>query len=152
MTPRTPLSGEFSRQEYWSGLPLPSPEDLPNSGIELGFINIKFLYLYCCTACDRPWIESMPLRWKHGVLTTREVPESFLCYSGGKGTMQECPAPCTYTAFSWPCCCRVLHSVNWSTSSVALILSLFGISIRISVNQWVKALFRVLATSWTVLI
>ena len=24
----------FSRQEYWSGLPLPSPEDLPILGIE----------------------------------------------------------------------------------------------------------------------
>ena len=34
-TPRTvahqaPLSVGFSRQEYWSGLPFPSPEDLPN--------------------------------------------------------------------------------------------------------------------------
>ena len=28
-----PLSMEFSRQEYWSGLPFPSPGDLPNSGI-----------------------------------------------------------------------------------------------------------------------
>ena len=28
-----PLSTEFSRQEYWSGLPCPSP-DLPNPGIE----------------------------------------------------------------------------------------------------------------------
>ena len=26
----------FSRQEYWSGLPFPSPEDLPDPGIELG--------------------------------------------------------------------------------------------------------------------
>jgi len=25
---------EFSRQEYWSRLPFPSPRDLPNSGIE----------------------------------------------------------------------------------------------------------------------
>ena len=25
---------QFSRQEYWSGLPFPSPGDLPNSGIE----------------------------------------------------------------------------------------------------------------------
>ena len=25
----------FSRQEYWSGLPLSSPGDLPNPGIEL---------------------------------------------------------------------------------------------------------------------
>ena len=25
---------EFSRQEFWSGLPLPPPETLPNPGIE----------------------------------------------------------------------------------------------------------------------
>ena len=30
------LSMGFSRQEYWSGLPFPSPGDLPNPGIELG--------------------------------------------------------------------------------------------------------------------
>ena len=31
---QAPPSTEFSRQEYWSGLPFPSPEDLPNPGIE----------------------------------------------------------------------------------------------------------------------
>ena len=31
-----PLSMGFSRQEYWSGLPFPSPGDLPDPGIELG--------------------------------------------------------------------------------------------------------------------
>ena len=31
---KAPLSMEFSRQEYWSGLPFPSPGDLPDSGIE----------------------------------------------------------------------------------------------------------------------
>ena len=31
---QAPLSMEFSRQEYWSGLPFPSPRDLPNPGIE----------------------------------------------------------------------------------------------------------------------
>ena len=30
------LSMEFSRQEYWSGLPFPSPGDLPDPGIEPG--------------------------------------------------------------------------------------------------------------------
>ena len=30
------LSMGFSRQEYWSGLPFPSPEDLPNPGIQPG--------------------------------------------------------------------------------------------------------------------
>ena len=29
-----PLSTEFARQEYWSGLPFSSPGDLPNPGIE----------------------------------------------------------------------------------------------------------------------
>ena len=32
---QTPLSMGFSRQEYWSGSPFPSPEDLPDLGIEL---------------------------------------------------------------------------------------------------------------------
>ena len=31
---QAPLSMEFSRQEYWSGLPCPSPGGLPNPGIE----------------------------------------------------------------------------------------------------------------------
>ena len=31
---RAPPSMGFSRQEYWSGLPFPSPGDLPNPGIE----------------------------------------------------------------------------------------------------------------------
>ena len=31
---QAPLSMGFSRQEYWSGLPCPPPEDLPNPGIE----------------------------------------------------------------------------------------------------------------------
>ena len=30
-----PLSMEFSRQQYWSGLPFPPPGDLPDEGTEL---------------------------------------------------------------------------------------------------------------------
>ena len=41
VTPQTvahqaPLSMGFSRQEHWSGLPLPSPGDLPDPGIKPG--------------------------------------------------------------------------------------------------------------------
>ena len=41
LTPQTvahhiPLSMGFSRQEYWGGLPFPSPRDLPDPGIEPG--------------------------------------------------------------------------------------------------------------------
>ena len=31
---QAPLSMGFSRQEYWTGLPHPSPGDLPNPGIK----------------------------------------------------------------------------------------------------------------------
>ena len=31
---QAPPSMEFSRQQYWSGLPFPSPRDLPDPGIE----------------------------------------------------------------------------------------------------------------------
>ena len=31
---QVPLSMGFPRQEYWSGLPFPSPENLPNPGLE----------------------------------------------------------------------------------------------------------------------
>ena len=33
---QAPLCMRFSRQEYWSGLPFPSPGDLPDSGSEPG--------------------------------------------------------------------------------------------------------------------
>ena len=32
---QAPLSMGFSRQEYWGGLPFPSPGDLPDRGIKL---------------------------------------------------------------------------------------------------------------------
>ena len=34
IVPQAPLSTGFSKQEYWSGLPFPSPGDLPDPGIE----------------------------------------------------------------------------------------------------------------------
>ena len=34
VSPKAPLSMRFSRQEHWSGLPFPSPGDLPEPGIK----------------------------------------------------------------------------------------------------------------------
>ena len=31
---QSPLSMDLPKEEYWSGLPFPSPEDLPNPGIK----------------------------------------------------------------------------------------------------------------------
>ena len=36
VTCQAPLSMGFSRREYWSGLPFPSPGDLPDPGIKPG--------------------------------------------------------------------------------------------------------------------
>ena len=38
---QAPQSMGFFRQEYWSGLPFPSPVDLPNPGIEPGSPALK---------------------------------------------------------------------------------------------------------------
>ena len=35
---QVPLCMEFSRQEYWSGLPFPTPGDLPDPGIKPTFL------------------------------------------------------------------------------------------------------------------
>ena len=55
---QAPLSMGFPRQEYWSGLPSPSPRDLPNPGIKPaslalagGFFTTeppgKYVYINC---------------------------------------------------------------------------------------------------------
>jgi len=43
---QAPLSMEFSRQEYWSGLPFPSLGDLPDPEIELRSpaLQVNFFY------------------------------------------------------------------------------------------------------------
>ena len=38
---QAPLFMGFSRQEYWNGLPFPSPGDLPGPGIEPGSLALK---------------------------------------------------------------------------------------------------------------
>ena len=50
---QSPLSMGFSRQEYWSGLPYPSPGDLPDPGINpAAESQLKPLH---CIASQVPW-------------------------------------------------------------------------------------------------
>ena len=46
---------EFSKQEYWSGFPFPSPGDLPDPGIEPSLPHCR-LILYCRTHQKVPYI------------------------------------------------------------------------------------------------
>ena len=43
VTVQTPLSMRFSRQEYWSELPLPPPGDLPDPRIEPALVMVLAL-------------------------------------------------------------------------------------------------------------
>ena len=46
VTYQAPPSMGFSRQEYWSGLPFPSPGDFANQGSNLGLLH-RGQMLYC---------------------------------------------------------------------------------------------------------
>ena len=50
-----PPSMGFSRQEYWSGLPFPSPGDLPDPGIEPGSSPIVGRCFYCLSHQVSPY-------------------------------------------------------------------------------------------------
>ena len=41
---QAPLSMKFSRQEYWSELPFPSPGDLPNQGSNPGLLHCRQIF------------------------------------------------------------------------------------------------------------
>ena len=53
---QNPLSKEFSRQEYWSGLPFPSPGIFPTQGSNLCLLHCRQLLHHCTTWEYRPQI------------------------------------------------------------------------------------------------
>ena len=80
---QAPLSIGFSRQAYWSGLPFPSPGDLPNPGIEsrspasqadslLSAAAAAKLLQSCLTLCD-PIDGSPPGSPVPGILQARTL-------------------------------------------------------------------------------
>ena len=50
---QAPLSMRFSIQEYWSGLPFPSPGDLPHRGMEL--VSLKSALAGGLFTTSAPW-------------------------------------------------------------------------------------------------
>ena len=73
-----PLSMEFSRQEYWRGLPFPSPEDLPNPGIEVRSpaLQADSLLSEPPRKPKNPGVGSLSLLW--GVFMTQESDRDLL--------------------------------------------------------------------------
>ena len=59
VTRQAPLSRGFSRQEYWSGLPFPSPGDLPDSELN-PHLHISWIAGEFFTS-EPPWMPSITL-------------------------------------------------------------------------------------------
>ena len=59
---KAPLPMEFSRQEYWSGLPCPPSGDLPNPGIEPGPLYCRQI-LYHLTLREALCLSYLSLVW-----------------------------------------------------------------------------------------
>ena len=62
---QAPLSVEFSKQEYWSGLPFPPPEDLPNPGILPASLASPALTGRFFTNCTTWITQKQPELWKY---------------------------------------------------------------------------------------
>ena len=57
---QTPLSMEFSRQEYWSGLPFPTPGDIPDPGIEPASLARDGTHVSCISSLAAGFITTAP--------------------------------------------------------------------------------------------
>ena len=72
---QSPLSMGFSRKEYWSELPFPSPGDLPDPGIELGSPSLRADALPSESSVSRRAVAVRGLRaWGLGNCAERRPP------------------------------------------------------------------------------
>ena len=68
---QTPISMEFSRQDYWGGLPCPPPGNLPDPGIEAA--SLCLLHWQACSLSLAP--PGKPSIHKVGAIGTPTFPE-----------------------------------------------------------------------------
>ena len=85
---QVPLSAEFSRQEYWCGLPFPSPGDLLDPGIEPrspALQEAHGMYVGLGENCDKKeGTDKVPLIWGAlGILVHSEATEAQGWLRGG---------------------------------------------------------------------
>ena len=84
---QAPLSMGFFRPEYWSGLPFPSPGDLPNPGIEPESPALQVDSL----SSESPAVKNLPAMQKTQEMHV--VPGSGRFPGGGYGKPLQCSGP-----------------------------------------------------------
>ena len=85
---QAPLSMEFPRQEYWSGLPFPSPGDLPKSGVKPGSPALQ------AEPPGKPNKASITLQsWRHFMVIKKMPPRGFPGGPVAKMLCSQCRGP-----------------------------------------------------------
>ena len=77
----------FSRQEYWSGLPFPSPEDLPDPGIEARCPALQQILYYLSYRDD----QDVQDRYKPTPIGLRRKNDNSWSWSSGGRDIWHCP-------------------------------------------------------------
>ena len=118
VTCQAPLSMGFSRQEYWSGLPFPSPGDLPDAGIEPTGIHTCPLFWtpFCLPLHSTPLgCHKVPV-WAPWVI--QQIPTGYLFYiwwcMSFYATVSICPT------LSFPSCPESVLYVCVSTAALQI--------------------------------
>ena len=115
VTCQAPLSTEFSRQEYWSGLPFPSPAALPHPGIELvsplagGFFTTELpaklsfskpihdLFTPGRVKAEVKYGNPRSERTEPGQITPAAFYLPFICVTSPRSGFPSCPCSCSHS-------------------------------------------------------
>ena len=126
-----PLSVRFSRQEYWSGLPFPSPGDLPDPEIEPGSPASQIYSLLLATRkADTNWVswnstqswhhlsgERIRIRFSHTAGSPTLQADYHLSYQGSPLTrLLAYWKECTWVTARWQRCIRQGTGKNYGAS------------------------------------
>ena len=125
---KAPLSMGFSMQEYWSGLPFPSPGDLSNQGIKP--MSLKYPALagrVFTTSATREVLNSHEKNWlisthhysvSHQI--TAHLPHHLICcfwnnqwvLQKREGGVGNCSLPWAYSSFAYLCLCLQCEDIE----------------------------------------
>ena len=89
--PGSSVHWDFSRQEYWSGLPFPSPGGLPHPGIELTFPALAGRF-FTTEPPGEPCFSNRVRIFTEGVAFTFLIDDSSVCSTYSYWIRSACPA------------------------------------------------------------
>ena len=144
-TPWTIQSMEISRPEYWSGKPIPSPGDLPDPVIELGYPALQMDSLPTELPGNPPalagrFFTTEPLGKPRKVILLKYVFNCFHHYLSRNYGVYSFPVVCKMFLLMPPSQpkqrVRKYFKAQLSMDSMFLIISFLPVSFKILVNTW----------------